>query len=209
MKRRAPRWLLACGAALVLLLAVYLARVPLLIGVARAVSVQDSLRPADLIMVLGGDIHTRPARGAELYRSGLAPRLVLARVADMPDTRAGFYPNETDASVRYLRHLGVPDSALVVLRTPEGVTSTAEEAEALRRYLADHPAERIILVTDRYHTRRARWIFRRTLEGTGTRVLVTAAPNPTYDVDRWWKYEDGMVKYFDEYVKFLHSWIYQ
>lgn len=202
-------WGIRLAAAALFLLGIYLARVPLLTSVAAVMSVEDELRPADLIFLLGGDIHNRPAHAARLFRQGLAPRIVLARVEDTPPTLSGHFPNETDAAVRWLRDLGIPDSAIVVLRRPGGVTSTTDEARELRKYLEGNPARRVIMATSRYHTRRARWNLRRELEGLPVEILAAGVDHHHFHENNWWRSEMGLIRYVEEYLKFLHNWIYR
>ena len=55
----------------------YIFRAPLLRGAARAWVVNDQLTRADVIVVLGGGMETRPFEAARLYHLGLAPKILL------------------------------------------------------------------------------------------------------------------------------------
>ncbi len=209
-RRVRRRWLpplLAAG----VLLALYLLRVPLLVGVARLVIVEDPLRPAGMIFLLnGGAMESVRARHAvALFRRGLAPRIVLARTEDPHAVELGLYPNQTDVTLAVLRRYGVPDSALVVLRRPGGVTSTTDEAMELGRYLREHPTERVIVVTSDYHTARTRWNLRRALKGTSTELVMSGAEDPEMKPTNWWRSEKGLILYVEEYLKFVHNWLYR
>ena len=193
-------WILAVG----LLLGLgYASRVPILRGIGGVLTVEDDVAPADLIVVLPSDVTTRPFRAAQLYRRGLAPRVVVPRVADGPAVRMGLMPNPTDVIVGILKREGVPASAITVLGDAP-VTSTADEARAVRNHLLEHPARRLLLVTSDYHTRRARFAFRRALSGLGVEVLAVGAPHDTFGDRDWWRSESGLVAYFEEYVKLLY-----
>ncbi len=209
--RRRPRGLpgpfrcLLAVVALVLLagVAAWALRAPLLRAVGRHLSVEDPLPArADAIFVLEGGIDTRPFRAAALFARGVAPRILLARVEDTPAVRAGVYPNETDAAVRILRRRGVPAAAITVLPGP--VSSTWEEAGALRAWLGSHGAHVVVVVTSRYHTRRARWALRRRLAGLDTRLAMVAVDVPGVSPDAWWTTEAGLLDYFAEYVKLAY-----
>lgn len=207
--RRSRGLRLAAGTGVVLLL-LFLVHVPLLTAVAGFLSIDDRLRPAGLIYVLGGEIDTRPFLAADLYRRGLAPRVVLARVADSRATQLGVMPNQTDATVRLLVRLGVPEHAIVVLRPwPAGVASTTDEAWAIRDLLRRSPSERMITVTSRYHTRRARWMLRRELEGVPVEILMAGAPHPEFSERNWWRSETGLLLVLEEYLKFAHNLIFR
>jgi uncharacterized SAM-binding protein YcdF (DUF218 family) len=152
---RLPRSLRRSLIALGVLLVLYLVRVPLLVGMAKLLVIDDEPGRADMIVMLGGNLDFRPPKVAELYREGVAKRVILARVQDLPAEQMLVYPNETDAAVKMLGMLGVPDSAITVLRTPGGVTSTVDEAKALRAYLEPRGPATVVLVTSLPHTRRA------------------------------------------------------
>ena len=193
--------------ALFVLVAFALAR-PAMTAVASLLDVGSEPARADLIFLLGGDIHTRPSKAAELYRRGVAPKVLLARAIDSEATKLGALPNETDAAARLLQILGVPDSAVVVLRPPVGVSSTTAEAVELRKYLLQNPASRVLVVTSSYHTRRARWQIKRQLYGIPTEVSMVAVYDPRFDESNWWRTEPGIIVYTEEYLKFVHNWIF-
>jgi uncharacterized SAM-binding protein YcdF (DUF218 family) len=181
---------------------------PVLAASAQILNVGSEPEEADLIFLLGGDIHSRPSKAVELYKQGLAPRILLARAADTEATRIGAFPNETDATVLMLEKLGVPDSAIVVLTPPMGVSSTTAEAVELRKYLEVSPASRVMVVTSAYHTRRARWQIRRQLDEVPVEIRMVAVEDPRFDASNWWRSEAGVLAYGEEYLKFIHNWVY-
>jgi uncharacterized SAM-binding protein YcdF (DUF218 family) len=198
LPRRAGAALLAL---LLLALAAYALRAPLLTGVARLLTVRDPVSRADLVLVLGGEINTRPFHAAGLYRRGVAPRVVLVRERSGPAVREGLYPNRTDVAVRILRRGGVPAGAIVVLEPPGGASSTGEEARALHGYLRSSGARRVVVVTNPYHSRRARLVLRRATRGLPAEILMAPAPAFGFGETDWWRSEDGLLAYFGEFVK--------
>ncbi len=209
-KRSIPWGLLAAGAVLVLLAAsAYLFRVQLLTRAADFLVVDDApLRPAEMLFVLNGDYNTRPFRAAELYRQGLAPAVVIAQSANQPVQSLGLLQNETSIAVAAMEKLGIPSEKVVVL--PGGVTSTYDEALALRRYVQENDIHTVILVTSAFHTRRARWIITKELAGLGVTLQVSPVPYGGFDAANWWKSEDGLVTVNNEYVKLLYYyWKYR
>ena len=203
-RRRGRRRLVGAALALLLLaLAAYALRAPLLTGVARLLTVRDPVARADLVLVLGGEVNTRPFAAAEMYRRGVAPRVVLVRERAGPAVRQGLYPSRTDVAVRILRRGGVPDSAIVTLEPPGGAASTADEARALRAYLRSTGLRRVAVVTNPYHSRRARIALRRALRGLPAQILMAPAPAWGFTERDWWRSEDGLLAYFGEYVKLV------
>jgi uncharacterized SAM-binding protein YcdF (DUF218 family) len=130
---------------------------------------------------------------------------VVPRTQDRPASERGFYPNDADVAVRILQHQGVPDSAIIMLRIPGGVTSTQDEGRVLRDYLQTHPAQRVIVVTSAYHTRRARWTLRRELRGVEADLRMAAAEDDRFDASNWWTREAGFLAYVSEMLKFVHT----
>ena len=194
-------WLRLLGAVCLALLlfgvTAYALHRPLLTGFANALTVDDDLAPAEFIYLLGGDAHIRPVHAARLFRQGFAPRVVITGAPEQPDS--------SNPVVQLLRIEGVPDSAVTSLPLPPGAASTQDEGRALRDYLEENPAERVIVVTSPYHTRRARWTLRRELDGVPVEIRMSAAPDPRFDASNWWQNEEGFVAYLTEALKFVHT----
>ncbi|TMA45337.1 MAG: hypothetical protein E6J83_07835, partial [Deltaproteobacteria bacterium] len=116
--------------ALVLALAAVSAAAVSLAG--RLLVVADPLPPsADAIVVLAGSIPTRVLEAADLYRTGLAPRVVvtrerLARGESVLRVRGVHIPESDELTIAALEQLGVPAHAIVRLR--RRARSTESEA---------------------------------------------------------------------------------
>jgi uncharacterized SAM-binding protein YcdF (DUF218 family) len=155
----------------------------------------------DDVLVLGGGADTRPFAAAALYKAGLTKQVLLPTVKPSPESADGLAPVDHDIMRQVLLKRGVPDDAIVLL--PGEVNSTADEARSLGRYLDEHPGRRVAVVTNDYHTRRARWIFRSELGDRGTDLPFFAAPTDNFDANDWWRSESGCMQYSDEYLKLL------
>ena len=184
----------------------YAARRPLLIGAGKLLIVRDDLRPADAILLLAGDLETRPVEAARLYQRHLAPRVLIAREKDRPSVLLGVRPNGSDLDAEIMRRLGVPASAITILRFPGGTTSTYDEARAFREWAYNAKPHTVIVVTHPFHTRRARWLIRGQLKRLGISVLMDPVRHWAYTERNWWQTEDGLVDYFEEFPKILHEW---
>jgi uncharacterized SAM-binding protein YcdF (DUF218 family) len=175
----------------------------ILTSIANYLVISDKLQPADLIFLLNSDVNTRPFRASELYQQRLAPLIIIARSEDTPIVNLGLVPNDTDISVGVMEKLGVPSERIIVLPVAGGVTSTFDEAAALRRYVEANDTHKIILVTSAFHTRRARWIFERTLVGLPVTLEMAAVPYASFDQTNWWKNESGLITLNNEYIKLV------
>jgi len=199
------RNILATGAVLLLLVILAFAfRTQILTGIAGYLIVNDRLQPSDVIVLLNSEVDTRPFRASELYQQGLAPMIIIARSESTPTVALGLVPNDTDISVAVMEKRGVPADKIIVLPFPGGVTSTFDEAAAVRQYVQAHSAYRIILVTSAFHTRRARWIFEKALAGLPVRLEMAAVPYAGFDQTNWWKNETGLITFNNEYVKLFY-----
>jgi uncharacterized SAM-binding protein YcdF (DUF218 family) len=201
-RRRLPRWLIALASLAGAAVLCWLLRAPILTGVARFLTVHDRLEKADAIFVFGGDPDVRPFAAAALYRRGWAPRVLVPGMETGRLAAMGMVPTQTELFTGVLHREGVPDSAVSVLETPGGTTSTTDDVAVLRAWLRRTHARRVIAVTTDYHTRRARWALRRGLKGTDVRVTIYGTPSQQFDETNWWRTEIGLVTYFNEYLKF-------
>jgi uncharacterized SAM-binding protein YcdF (DUF218 family) len=202
--RRRRRGRRAFIAALILAsagLALAAAHRPLLVGFALLFRVDDPAPSDAIVMLLGGTPH-RPQKAAELYRRGLAPVVLLCR-----EPRDPVLPYDPSELIKqYMVRLGVPADAILIL--PGEIGSTRMEAQRVREYLDRHPdARRVTVVTTAFHTRRARWVFRRELRGRGVDVRAAAATDPAFDESDWYRTEDGLVLYFCEAIKTVYYWL--
>jgi uncharacterized SAM-binding protein YcdF (DUF218 family) len=117
----------------------------------------DEARPVDAIVVLGAaqyDGRPSPVLAArldhalELWQEGYADRIVVTG-----GRRPGDRFTEATASADYLIARGVPDSA--ILREVQG-TSTWQSLAATARILRNRGLESVLVVSDPYHSLRAR-----------------------------------------------------
>lgn len=169
---------------------------PLLVGFARLFRV-DNPAPSDAIVLLLGGWLNRPVRAAELYKQGMAPIILLN------SSTSDQYPDLSDAALnrRALLRAGVPGDRIVML--PKICTSTRAEASQVREYIQAHGIRRIIVVTTAFHTSRARWIFKRMLQGTDVEVRVAASVDQRFNESNWYT-NRGLLDYPEELVKRIY-----
>jgi uncharacterized SAM-binding protein YcdF (DUF218 family) len=196
MKRR--RWLVL-GATLALILTLYFGSDRLLPLPARWLDVGDRPRRADYVLVLGGDAGTRAVAAAMLVRRKYASTVLVPRTVDWRAPDQMVLPPEHELIRRVLVRCGVAEHAIRYL---EGkVDSTYDEILALAKVLDGAPDMRVLVVTNGYHTRRARWILHRGLGAKASQAMVVSAPVETYSVENWWRSEEGFQIVVGELVK--------
>ena len=156
--------------------------------------VMNDPQPADLILVLAGETDRRPARGLELLQQGFAPKLML----DVPVSARIFDEQTIDIAQKFVN--GLPQHDHISICPISGL-STKAEAQDVERCIAQRPANRILIVTSDYHTRRALATFRHELPRH--QFSIAAAEDPKQFGNHWWKHRQWAKMNFDEWLKLL------
>lgn len=175
----------------------------------RWLVVADPLERADAIIVLGGTMYERQLEAVDLLKEAWAPRIYLFReIADWGEVelikRGIPYTRSVDVQIDMLLKLGVPREALHVL---DQAGSTADEsAQVLDLVTREHYA-RVIIVTSKQHTRRARLVMRRRLDDSGVQVIVRPSRYDQSPVDRWWAHRSTLRFTLFETQRLLGYWI--
>jgi uncharacterized SAM-binding protein YcdF (DUF218 family) len=197
------RWIagfLTFGCVLLLVGCVF--RAPLLTGLARAWVVNDPAINADAIVIPGGGLENRPFAAARLFHDGVAPQILYMNVRLSPAEEMGITPPERELTRRILLSNGVPETAMTMIGS--NVASTYDESRAVRAWVEKSGAKSIVIATDPFHTRRARWIFRKELRDTKTAIHVVPVDPVRYRTDDWWRHEEGVIAFQNEIIKYAY-----
>lgn len=190
-----------CLVFLALIIAAWFWRAPILSGAARLWIISDSPAPADAIVILGGGLDTRPNAAARLYQEGWARLVLVMEPEQTPAVKSGLITDEALIARKMLKNENVPDGSITLVGPT--VTSTFEEAMALTAWAKKHNARRLLVPTESFHTRRAKWIFNRVMRGAGVDVrLIPIAPR-LYTISNWWQTEQGSIEFQNELLKYL------
>lgn len=165
-------------------------------AVGRFLVVSEPLAPADAILPLGGAGRTRTEGAARLYAQGLATWFV---VTDMPLNMPGIRESYAGLMQREAVWNGVPAERIVT--APGLHRTTYSEAQALRQLMAERGWRTLIIVTDPYHTRRARLSFRDAFRGFDLTVTAYALEGSEWEPDHWWQDTDSLRETWTEYLK--------
>jgi uncharacterized SAM-binding protein YcdF (DUF218 family) len=192
------------------------------------------LQKADAILILGGAQDARSLGAIALYRGRAAPVILLANEQPLPIAEIGMDRTGTEVALEVLANFyRVPPQDIVVIGTSSNisyidllelqnsrgrqeflceldrvgyVSSTMEEAKALRLYAIASQARSVIIVTNPFHSRRVRRIFDKILGGAA-QVQVSTINYPKFGPDNWWESEEGVIAFNNEWVKAVYYWM--
>ncbi|QSQ12755.1 YdcF family protein [Myxococcus landrumensis] len=122
---------------------------------------RERAAPSDAVVVLGarvlaggvasGPLRARTEKAVELYKSGVAPRLIFSGGVGVNP------PSEARVMMELATRMGVPPEACTL---EESSHSTADNARLTAKLLRELNARRVVVVSDPYHLLRARQYFR-------------------------------------------------
>ncbi len=157
---------------------------------------EDELAPADLIVVFGGKRLERAERAAELYKQGLAPRILFTG-----GDKRGIGVCEAERLRDHAVSLGVPPEACMVecesVNTLENVRMSVALVEEA---LGWKNIQNVILVSSPYHLRRVKLTVAHYIPRS---VNILCCPDTRTDVTRenWWHTAEGQNLVYRELEK--------
>jgi hypothetical protein len=166
---------------------------------------EDTIAPADVIVVAVDAHGSGTLEAADLVRSGVATKVAI--FADAPDAiveneflRRGVpYEGAAKRSIRELSSLGVTK----IEQIPGYVEGTEDEGPALIEWCDQRRLRSVVVVSTPDHSRRLRRMLHRAMKGHQMRVMVRAAHYSNFEPDRWWQSHSGMRTEIEEGEKLL------
>lgn len=170
---------------------------------------EDKLVPADLIVVLMGSGPDRVLEAVDLYQEGYGKHILMVQNEQpgykLLKSRKVYIPRDTDLAKSVGVQMGVPAEAFIIL--PGDAQSTQDEAKHIKKYLEAHTkCKSLIVVSSRFHTRRAAMIFQRTLNGDNDHgIIIMARPSryDTFNARAWWRSREDAEQVVYEYIKLV------
>lgn len=176
--------------------------------------VMDELQESDMIVVLMGSVYDRILEAADLYDEGYSDRIVLINsyitAKDIIINRGIKVYGDTLLSKMAAIDLGIPGEDVLIL---EGNSrSTQDEALTIREYIGNNrEIESIILVTSKYHSGRAKKIFKKALSVLDREIDIYSSPSK-YDpsnVNQWWRNREDFKWVVLEYLKLVNFYFWE
>ena len=178
---------------------VYLGRSFVLDKAGRYIYEKDELRPADVIVVLGGEEGERVEYGVKLFKEGWARKdhiIMTGGPLVGKHTYAGLMKEQAE-------DLGVAGKFILLA---DKSRSTEEDARYTGEILKDKGYTSMLLVTSPYHSRRASIIFKEMLPGI--RIISAPTDKSWLSFDDWWKRPRDRDMVLSEWSKFIRLWIF-
>jgi uncharacterized SAM-binding protein YcdF (DUF218 family) len=180
----------------------WLLREPVLRGAADIWIVSDPVSRADAIVVLGGGLETRPFIAAEMWRRGLADKILISQSPEERVVSIGVMPSHSELNRQILLKLDVPADAIETFGTAN--KNTRDEAVALREWTKRNAASAFIIPSEIFSARRVRRIFCHQFFGTAVSIEVPSIEPPSYTRRDWWKTEQGLIAFQNEVLKYVY-----
>ena len=166
---------------------------------------EHSPQKADVIVVLNGRDTERSLAAVDLYNQGFANLIVIAHGSKQPGSeefwkRVGRNFDRKKFFQKTVEAMGVPPHAFQMIG--DGVTSTYDEAKVTKHFLTQNHYRSILLVTSKWHSRRAYLTFKTALKDIqGSRIMVYPSKYDAFDPQRWWKSQRDIEIVISEYLK--------
>jgi hypothetical protein len=182
----------------------------ILTGIGSFLVVQDVPQKADAAVVLytGVDIYPRLSEAAGLYRQVNVEKVVINGNRKTDVLRklesSGYAPPckwYADA-VGVLTHQGVARDHILAI-SAEDAFDTISEAEIVGTTLMNNGMTKIIITTSKFHSRRARHIWKDMYKGK-LQIHIAPAKDDPFDPGSWWKSGRQIRWVLSEYG----AWIY-
>ena len=183
----------------------YFSRASWLGYLGHSLVVDDPSATADVAIVLttGVDYLPRLLQAAQLYRDKRVKKILINgnRKTDVIRQleKQGFIPacKWSENSLRILEMHGVPRQQVWAV-SAENVFDTVSEAQTIKPFLINNGVSSVIITTSKFHSRRARYVWRKVM-GTEEGIYTSAATDDPFDLDRWWQHGRQVKQVMGEY----------
>lgn len=163
---------------------------------------EDQFVHVDTALILSGDPIRRALAARDLYLQGRVEQILIVPEPPNPVNqelvKLGLEdPTFPPLSERILVASGVPQEKISFL--PEPADGTIVEAHRVRTFLAGRLPSRLAVITSKYASLRACFIFRHVL--TGVEVYCYPTPYDPFTPERWWARPRDALHVVMEYQK--------
>jgi uncharacterized SAM-binding protein YcdF (DUF218 family) len=160
--------------------------------------IADDLVQADAIVIMGGGGEGRMNEALEIYSEKYSRIIILTETGERVEEFD--YLQSFDLRIQLLSN-GVPEGNILI--TDSKVTSTLEEAHAVKQLMERRQFGSAIVVTDPFHTKRTSIIFRDVFSDSGINLKFRPVTPSWYTSKTWFLKPEGWRYTVLEYVKLI------
>ena len=200
-------WLRRLGLLVSVLFSIWL----VLLALGRFLIVDTGATKADALVVLSGSANykERTHWAAKVFHNGQTPIVLITN----DNLRGGWSspqqknPFFFELELDELKTHGIPDDRIRLIKEP--VSSTYDEAKAVREFAIATHLRSLIVITSPYHSRRALWTFRQVFAGTNITIDINPARSTVTgsETESWWGSHRKWLELPLEYVKLIYYWL--
>lgn len=164
--------------------------------------VSDPIQKSSAVVMLSGGGDERLTAASSIFKHRTATYFIIT------ETGEPFSGSAMDVSSRTadkVAELGIKKDYILITRGQS--ESTLEESKAVLTLAEKRDFKSLIIVTDSFHTRRAKMIFDDTFKTSGIEIQVSPAATEWFTPWNWWLSGDGRTAAFQEYIKLFAYWL--
>lgn len=199
------KFLWMIGVVLILILTLTILRNPILKSMANFLIVEDEIEFVEYAFVLSGQALERGSKAAQLLKMGVVEKVVCTGANQPPDLTV-FNTDLLESDLTQIQILKTFSDTSKVQKLQEG-TSTFEETEAILSFCQENDISEILIITSKFHTRRAKSIFKKQFKNQNINFYFSGANSMMYNESEWWKSEYGLIALNNEYLKLFYYFI--
>lgn len=158
---------------------------------------EDGVKPAEVIVVMGGPGIARVEHAVEMYQKGVAPKIMFT------GSHASYIPKPEQTEAEYYQSValerGVKESDIIVEAEARNTPESAVNAATIFQQWDELP-ETIIIVTLPYHMRRS-WLTMRAAADWNPEVVRQTVPSAKFTREGYYHDFNGWSYIFTEYIK--------
>ncbi|MDP2965424.1 MAG: YdcF family protein [Pelolinea sp.] len=165
-------------------------------GAGAYLIIADELQPAQAIVMLSGGDDSRMQEALSLYNDNYGKVIILTETGRQLEKFDTLHSN--DIRIQLLNN-GVPSGNILI--TDIKVSSTLDEAYAIKKLLTNQQFSSAIIVTDPYHTRRTALIFHSAFSDSPIKLIFRPVRGSWFNSRTWFLSVDGWKYTILEYLK--------
>ncbi|MGB1247236.1 MAG: YdcF family protein [Chitinophagales bacterium] len=199
---KSKKWKIVLFAVFILFVILLLSRNFILSAAGNFLVYQDEINHVEYAFVLSGQAYDRGDEAINLYMDEKIEKIICTG-ENMPSDIKSLGLNYLESDLTAMRILEQMEDSSIVSILPKG-TSTREEAEAIMSYCMANKITECVIVSSLFHTRRVKNVFQKDFAKAGISVYIHGAPSSSYEEEKWWKSEYGLIAVNNEYLKLLY-----